>query len=938
MKKIFAGLVVLLASFGASAQAIRTYTTMYAPVGGPYHYTPITIPQSGNTYNPTLASSQQVLDADVLALLADGWTTINPAAGGGSSAFNAITSGTNTTAAMQVGSGAMIGPTASSPGTVNANEVNGAGVPASQACLGSNGSSQLITGTCSGSSGTTVVTCTGSGDDTNINTALSGGGHVVVKGTCVLSNHLTVPSNTWADFGTSTVTYSPASGDYLLGNTQAQLGNGSQTAAATATGCSITAGSASLTCSGGHTFTAADVGQSIKVPGAYGSGAYLWYDSSPTATITDLHTSIATVVSGTNVILADTAGATVSATSDPIYTRDSNIALTGGKFFFGGPNAAAGGGPIIEFETVNNLTISGVQTNSGTSYGVTSTSGNYNFQLADATNVLVDNITVSGWSNNQDGIHLTGPLRATTVRHIRGSSGDDFVAIIPINGCNSETGILCNVYGVVSGLLIDDIEGSSRTEHGVRFGGASGNPMILTDHVTVRHVVGQPAGSTSAAATGFSEAVQLDAGYYGDILVQDVSGAVSNAGDLVNVSPGGCSGANVLAISFRSLTLKDIGNATTANTGPLINVNGYTVPCDVSIGSLTIDGVRVNGSLLGSNLLAIDGSTYYGVTTVDKLALLNVSYTNITDNVPVVNIFGNVTDFIARNVQLEYNLTGNYTGTNGIFNFAGGTDPRISLSGVHVTYLSNFSGGVGLLAFNNASGHEVTSGDVHMNDISIEGATSAITQYVLFGDVSTNPLTYTLDNVRVDNISGCAYVNGYPLAAGLGQITNVYATNLPAGATNAATCQAASNGVPTMPYVTNAGVGGASSGVGLPLILSNQSATIGTTTLYTAPSTVTNKTLLQLACTAETHTTATGAETLTIYALWDSTANYGAPSTGAAAVTLNLQNATNTANSSISNVWTIPAVSSGKTLAYQFSLSASNGGSYDAWCQLLQFN
>lgn len=68
------------------------------------------------------------------------WT--GTSGGGGSSAFNAITSGTNTTAAMIVGSGASLAPTGT--GTINANLLNGAAVPASASFLASNSNSQLV--------------------------------------------------------------------------------------------------------------------------------------------------------------------------------------------------------------------------------------------------------------------------------------------------------------------------------------------------------------------------------------------------------------------------------------------------------------------------------------------------------------------------------------------------------------------------------------------------------------------------------------------------------------------------------------------------------------------------------------------------------------------------------------------------------------------------
>lgn len=71
---------------------------------------------------------------------------------GGSGAFSALTGGTNTTAAMLVGTGASLGPTGT--GTLSANQVNGATVPATACAVATNGSNQF-----------TALTCTGSGNN-----------------------------------------------------------------------------------------------------------------------------------------------------------------------------------------------------------------------------------------------------------------------------------------------------------------------------------------------------------------------------------------------------------------------------------------------------------------------------------------------------------------------------------------------------------------------------------------------------------------------------------------------------------------------------------------------------------------------------------------------------------------------------------------------------
>lgn len=79
------------------------------------------------------------------------------ASASGSTAFSALTGSTNTTAAMLVGTGASLGPTAS--GTVNANQVNGGTLPISATSLATNSSGQIISG--SGGGGCTVLTNSG---------------------------------------------------------------------------------------------------------------------------------------------------------------------------------------------------------------------------------------------------------------------------------------------------------------------------------------------------------------------------------------------------------------------------------------------------------------------------------------------------------------------------------------------------------------------------------------------------------------------------------------------------------------------------------------------------------------------------------------------------------------------------------------------------------
>jgi len=75
---------------------------------------------------------------------------------GSSGAFSALTGGTNTSAAMLVGSGASLAPTGT--GTINANEVNGGTMPMSASVLASNSSAQATAASTTGSGSVVLST------------------------------------------------------------------------------------------------------------------------------------------------------------------------------------------------------------------------------------------------------------------------------------------------------------------------------------------------------------------------------------------------------------------------------------------------------------------------------------------------------------------------------------------------------------------------------------------------------------------------------------------------------------------------------------------------------------------------------------------------------------------------------------------------------------
>jgi hypothetical protein len=150
------------------------------------------------------------------------------AGGVGSSPFNAITSGTNTTAAMVVGSGGSLSVTGT--GVLNANEVNGAVVPASALALASNSSHQIVAATLGGS-GSAITTGPNSSTGNDIVTFFGTAGQIQDSG---------VQISALATLASPTFTGTPAAPTASLGTNTTQIATTAFVDAAVAAGVGST--------------------------------------------------------------------------------------------------------------------------------------------------------------------------------------------------------------------------------------------------------------------------------------------------------------------------------------------------------------------------------------------------------------------------------------------------------------------------------------------------------------------------------------------------------------------------------------------------------------------------------------------------------------------------------------------------------------------------
>lgn len=181
-----------LVGTNSSSQFVAVTTPLSLALGGTGTASPAIV--AGSNISVTGTFPNQTINANI-----------------GSSAFTALTTGTNTTAAMTVGTGSSLG--FSGAGTINATntvDVNGATVPASALVLGSNSIGQLVLETTTGtgfsvlSTSPTLVTPTlGAATATSINgtaipasaTLLVNGGALGTPSSATLTNATGLPTS-----------------------------------------------------------------------------------------------------------------------------------------------------------------------------------------------------------------------------------------------------------------------------------------------------------------------------------------------------------------------------------------------------------------------------------------------------------------------------------------------------------------------------------------------------------------------------------------------------------------------------------------------------------------------------------------------------------------------------------------------------------------------
>jgi hypothetical protein len=328
-----------------------------------------------------------------------------------------------------------------------------------------------------------TITCTGNAttDLAAINAALAVGNSTVnlnsQSATCEANNSIILFSgDTLAWPGQNLVITMPTppsgnSGDYSAITNEAVVSPTTHSYT-----CALTASSNSVTCSTAS-FTSADVGESFMCPAAMNGNV-------------DLHTSIATVSSGTVIYLSDPTGSSISAGNFSCVEqiRDTGIHIIAGNISVTGVVEGEGRPQELGLGHVKGVVVE------GGNWIHPDNSSDWTQLIYDASNVLVQNENLFSFGTTQDGVDFEGPWEDVTVQDLTCDTSDDCVALKDGERWTS-TYLLRNTNGSGNGASVSDIQGSSGSR-GVAIeafcvnvsGSCVGSPLT---NITIDGVFGQ---------------------------------------------------------------------------------------------------------------------------------------------------------------------------------------------------------------------------------------------------------------------------------------------------------------------------------------------------------------------------------------------------------------------------------------------------------------
>lgn len=363
-------------------------------------------------------------------------------------------------------------------------------------------------------------------------------------------------------------------------------------------------------------FTSADVGRAATIAGAGYQGAY---------ELGDLYATITTVTNATTVILSVAGVTAVSAAGLSVYGRDQNITLIGdaSTVLDDGIGSGLPSYYSTHFRRIDNFRMLG----HGAQTRATTGGGHVMFSVGDLTDFLFDD-WVFGGTVPAGGLQPCGPMDRFTISNVRGTVGDDFVALQG-SGYGWNGGAVNDVQGdITNGHLFNLFPNSLGVGMAVKIFGGYTNAGIVTHvmAITVENVKGT-VGSTQAGVD-----IHDDRGgptWADQIIFRDISVATPNLaadGSMVYLSasqmqtvrvenPAVLKGGTISAQAELVVCARASGSSS-------LTVTGVSVPVTASyldivripnspgsdVNNLTVRDVYVAGSGTGINVVANQGT------------------------------------------------------------------------------------------------------------------------------------------------------------------------------------------------------------------------------------------------------------------------------------------------------------------------------------------
>lgn len=507
--------------------------------------------------------------------------------------------------------------------------------------------------------GVTLPASNGADDTAALNAALTTGAGERILGlqgeAYLVTAPLVVHSGTTLDMTGCTVTLKTNSNSNLLNNRAVSQVRRVVDAVTTAASQTITSATAA--------FTAGDIGKTLVVHGAGAGGALLT-------------TTVSAVTNGTTATMTAAATTSTTGTYTAIGTRDANITIRGGTWIrLTSNNGSANGWDkhSLRFRHVDGLLLQDVT--------ISTLEGKYAVSLGDVSDAKVRDVTLAAFS---DGIHIQGPAFRTHVAQIRGSTGDDSVAVTPRDWTAYD-----DVFGHVEDTLIQDVTCSSTAACAIKVLG--GSTATAARRTVVERIAGSAVNHAMIIGDDTAQA-NTTGGLVSDIAIRDVRTTTANA-------------KNLILLNGRSMSRLRISEIEFSNASGSVPIISYAPTATATLDSLVVTEARV-ATMGGVPLVRVDL-----LATVSRMRISGVDIGATATGANVVHNRALITDLIVRDVTAALTGSSNVVALSDSESAAAVT--RMTMSGLHFTG----TGGAAIRAA--VAGHTLPR--VEMSDVEMSG-------------------------------------------------------------------------------------------------------------------------------------------------------------------------------------------------------------------------